>query len=461
MKILLVNPRWQKKKGNIWKEVSGVVIPHGLAIIAACLVKDNIDTKVLDVSALRLNTEDIVVFIKNEKFDYFGFTATTFVIEDSLKIAKVCKDTCSGSKIIFGGVHPTIFPEEVLNNEFVDYVVRGEGEESVVELLKNGPGSVKGISYKRNGKIIHNPARPLLENLDSIPLPAYQLFPMSAYHPAVGGYRQVPAISMITSRGCPGRCSFCYKDMFGTKIRMRSAESIVNEIFFLADNYGIREITFYDDTFTASKERTIGFCELLIQKRIHISWSCMSRVDFVNEKILKLMKKSGCHQICYGIESGDEQILRNINKPLLLKKSEEICRLTKSVGIALRTSFMLGNPGETEQSLKKTIDFAIKLKPDIVQFNITTPYPGSEMFNWAKENNYLKTFDWSNYDLSHMIMNLPSVSSDLVEKYYKLAYRKFYLRAGYILRRIVKALSWQEITINVKVFFRILRMLVN
>ena len=459
MKFLLINPYWKKKKGSIWNEVSGCVIPHGLAVIAACLEKAGAEVRVLDTSAQVMTPAQLKEAIGSLHYDYIGITATTFIINDALAIARVCRESVPSAKIVFGGVHPTIFPEEVLGSEFVDLVVRGEGEETVVDLMTKVPEEIQGLSYKKAGKISHNPPRPFVRDLDSLPLPAYHLFPMNKYYPALGGYRRLPAISMITSRGCPGQCTFCYKEMFGTKVRTRSPESLCAEIRSLRDKYGIKEIVFYDDTFTVYQDRVLALCDLLVKERLDISWSCMSRIDFVNERMLRAMKKAGCHQICYGIESGDEAVLNNIKKPLSLKRAEEVCAFTRSAGITLRLSFMLGNPGETESSMEKTIRLAIRLDPDIVQFNITTPYPGSAMFVWAKQLGYLNTFNWQDYDLSHMVMDLPTVDRATVEKYYSRAYKKFYLRPRFIFRRAAKTLNPSELLLNAKAFFRIAGMI--
>ncbi len=459
MKFLLINPYWKKKKGSIWNEVSGCVIPHGLAVIAACLEKAGVEVRVLDTSAEVLTPGQLKEFIASGNYDYIGITATTFIITDALAIARICRETSPEAKIIFGGVHPTIFPEEVLSNDFVDLVVRGEGEEAVTDLLSKKPEEIPGLSYKKDGKVFHNPVRPFVKDLDSLPMPAYHLFPVEKYHPALGGYRRLPSISMITSRGCPGQCTFCYKDMFGRTVRSRSPESLYAEILLLKKNYGIKEIVFYDDTFTVYKDRVLAFCELLIREKADISWSCMSRIDFINGEMLTAMKKAGCHQICYGVESGDETILKNIKKPLSFKRTEEVCALTRKAGMSLRLSFMLGNPGETEASMQKTIQLALRLDPDIVQFNITTPYPGSAMFDWAKEKGYLNTYNWQDYDLSHMVMDLPTVDRATVEKYYSMAYKKFYLRPRYILRRALKTLTPSELLLNGKALLRIASML--
>lgn len=460
MKVLLINPPVERKEGNIWKIVSSSMPPLGLAMVASCLEKGGGSVKILDLPAEGLRVDDISAFIKKEKFDYFGITATTLVINNALAIAKIIKSYYPEAIIVFGGVHASIYPEMVLAHEFVDYVIRGEGEVSFLDLLQGKrKAEIGGLSYKENGEMKHNPPAPLIADLDLLPYPAYHLLPMKKYHPALGGYKRLPAISMLTSRGCPGVCTFCYKKMFGSKTRFRSAQSLVAEIEYLIAHYGIREIVFYDDTFTVHKDNVKKFCELLIEKNINLSWSCMSRIDCTDEIVLQLMKQAGCHQICYGLESAEVQILKNIKKNISLQKAEKICQATKKAEITLRLAFMLGNPGESEETLNKTIDLALRLKPDLVQFNITTPYPGTEMFDWAKENKYLKTENWEDYDLSRAVMDLPGASGELVEKYYRLAYRRFYFRWGYIINKIWTSLNPKVWLLYLRAFTRLLRII--
>lgn len=451
--VILINPLWLKKKGNIWKKISSCVPPLGLAYAASFLEKHNIEVRIIDAQAEQMSLADIIQRIG--RFDplFIGITATTSIIDNGLEIARLCKNAFPKSKVIMGGVHPTVMAEEVLDNQSVDFIVRGEGELALLDLVQGRDvGSIGGVSYKLDGKIYHNDNRPVIENLDSLPFPAYHLLPMQKYYPAFGAYKRLPAISMVTSRGCPGKCTFCYGDMLGGHIRQRSAQNIIDEIKFLKAKYGIKEICFYDDTFTVFKDNFKQFCRLLIKDKIHISWSCFSRVDFVDEEMLRGMKEAGCHQIMYGIESADKEILKNINKRFSFEQANRVIDLTKKAKIDVRAAFMFGNPGETEETMRRTIHYAIKSSPDIVVFNITTPYPGTQMFKWAKERGYLRTLDWTKYDLATMVMELPTVDSRTVEKYYKNAYKKFYFRPTYIAKRILRMGSLVDLSMNLRFF---------
>ncbi len=453
--VILINPPWIKKEGNIWKKISSCMPPLGLACIASFLEKHNVKVVIVDAQAEQMSPQDIIQRIKKLSPLFVGITATTSIIDSAFEVAKSCREFLPEAKIIMGGVHPTVMTEQVLENPNIDLIVRGEGELAFLELVQGKDiKSIKGLSYKEGGKVHHNEKAAIIEDLDSLPFPAYHLLPMHEYHPALGGYKRLPAISMVTTRGCPGRCTFCYGSMLGGKLRHRSAENIIEEIKLLKAAYGIKEICFYDDTFTVFKNNVRQFCQLLIKEKLNLSWSCFSRVDSIDEEILRLLKKSGCHQIMYGIESADEQILKNINKRVSLEQANKVIAMTKKARIEVRAAFMFGNPGETEETMQSTVRYAIKSNPDVVVFNIATPYPGTEMFRWAKEKGYLKTFDWAKYDLATAVMELPTVSSATVEKYYKNAYKQFYFRPAYIIKRMFRIRSLLDLGTNFRFFLR-------
>lgn len=213
--------------------------------------------------------------------------------------------------------------EEILDSEYVDLVVRGEGEVTMGEVVAGKPlDMIHGISFRRNGKTITTPNRELVKDLDSLPMPAYHLLPMDKYRSAVGSYRRLPAMSLFATRGCPGRCTYCYRH-FGGKLRRRSDQNVLAEIKVLQETYGIREVTFYDDTFTAFRKTIVEFCETIIKEKIDITWSCFTRVDHIDEPLLFFMKNAGCHSVLFGVESADENILKNIKKQISLEQVKE------------------------------------------------------------------------------------------------------------------------------------------
>lgn len=440
MDTLLINPPWTRKGGNIWKSIASIMPPHGLAVIAACLREAGCHVKILDTHAMKVAMEDLENHLRKnykESPKFIGLTGSTLNISYTYETAQICREVYPNAKIVLGGVHATEKPEEAINHNFVDFVIRGEGEFAFVELVSGKKLSeINGLTYKENGRIIHNPERELIKDLDVLPMAAYDLLPIDRYFPAVGSYRNLPAISMVTSRGCPGKCTFCYQP-FGSLIRQRSPKKIFEEVQYLVKNYGIREICFYDDNFTTLKPRIREFCQMLIDNKVKITWSCFSRVDWADLNLLKIMKQAGCHQIMYGIESGDQQILDNIGKYTSPDKIRKAIQWTKESKIDVRAAFIFGNPGETEETMKKTIDFAIELDPEVAIFNVVVPNPGTKMYDWAVKNGILKTEEWKEYDLMKPVMTLANLSSEKVQEYYRLAYRKFYMRPSYVLKRIL------------------------
>lgn len=450
MRILLINPPWTIESKSIWAVIDSCAPSQGLLYIAGTLLENKHEVSIIDARAEHLGFEALRERLRALKDapDFIGLTATTRVINNALKCAEICREVCPSAKIIFGGIHSTLRPEEVLANSFVDYVVRDEGESAMNELVSGKPlQEILGLSYKVDGKFIHNDRRPFLENLDDLPLLPTHLVPMEKYRPSLGAYKRLPALNLVSARGCPGRCTYCYQN-FGPRIRFQSAKRLLEQIKALQKNHGIKEISFCDDTFTAARRNVMDFCQSIIDEKIDITWSCFSRVDCIDRDILKMLKQAGCHQIMYGVESADPQILLNINKRINLERVEEAVKMTKEAGINCRLAFMLGNPGETEETMEKTLRYAIKLDPDVAIFNIATPYPGTEMYNWAKREGYLKTEDWSKYNLSQAVMELPTVSSEKVEEYYKKAFRKFYFRPKYIFRRLYKISVYDANTIK-------------
>lgn len=456
MEILLINPYQTSRKGNIWTKIEGEMPPLGLAYIASFLKSKGFDSKIIDMNVEQGDAQTQVEKIPGNP-DIIGITSMTSAVMNAYEIAKFLKNKFPKAKIVFGGVHATVLPEDVLSREFVDFVIRGEGEYPFYRLIAGDDiKTIPNLSYRQNNNYIHNPSSILIENLDTLPFPAYYKLPVKKYIPTLGAYKRLPAISMIATRGCPGKCTFCFGSFLGEKIRMHSPDYLIEEIKYLQKNYGIKEILFYDDTFTTFRHKVREFCLKIIKQQIDISWVCFSRVDTIDEETLILMKKAGCHQIMYGIESGSEEILKNINKKIDKQKAKNAVKITKKVGIECRTTYMLGNPGETEETILQTVKFAIELDPDIALFNITTPFPGTAMFKWAKEHGYLISEDWSKYDLSNMLMELPTISRKKIQEYYKKVFKMFYLRPSYLIKRLLKLRSFNDIKIAFKALLAVI-----
>ena len=456
-KIVFINPPWKLKKDNVWSIIAAVIPPIGLAQLASYLEASGHEVKIIDMNAENMLLEDLDSYSFLD-YDFIGITATTSLINNAKKIVEYIRHLKrEDTPIILGGVHPTVMPEECLNIEGVDLVVRNEGEIALKEIVERKDYSqISNISYRdSNQKIIHNSIGDSVQNLDELPIPAYHLLPIEKYRPAVGAFKKLPGIGLITSRGCPGSCTFCY-NLFGKNLRVHSAKYVYDMIIYLMKNYHIKEFSFYDDTFTAHRKRVVDLCNLILTNDLQISWSCFARVDFINEEMLGLMKRAGCHQIMYGFESASEEILQNINKKADFSKSVRAVELTRKAGINIRAAFMLGNPGETKETLKQSLDYVLKMNPEYAVFNITTPYPGTEMYRWAKEEGNLLSEDWDHYDLANFVLRSPNLTPEEVKKQYKWMYRRFYLRPTFFLTKIKSIIikrQFQLLFLLCKVFY--------
>lgn len=444
MKICLINPPWVTKSNNIWTKIRGTLPPLGLLYLAAFLEREGVTADIIDCQAGLRSWEEVRSRLKQGRYDLYGITGTTSIISNSYRLAAMVKDCHPDAKVVMGGVHVTALPEEALGKSAVDFVIRGEGENALLELAKGAaPDAIAGLSYRAGGKIVHNGESCIMPDLDALPFPAFHKVNMKAYFPALNSYKRLPAINMMTTRGCPGRCTFC--NSASVPLRRRSAENIFGEMKMLSGKYGIKEISFYDDTFTVFHDNITKLCDMLIAGGVDLTWSCFARVDTVTLPLLKKMKAAGCHQVMFGIESASPEILKNIRKNVQLEKNREAVQMAKDAGITVRCTFMFGNPGETERTIDETIKYSLELDPDIALYNITTPYPGTEMFGWAKEAGYLLSENWDDYDLSEPVMRLPTISPEKLQLKYKEAFRAFYFRPRKIFKKIADMVTLKDV----------------
>ena len=462
MNFVFINPPREISRNNIWSIINSENPPLGIALLSAIWDAQGHTSQIIDAAVLRLTIPEIISRI-HPSADFVGITATTPEISRALAIAQKVRKTFPEMKIIMGGAHPTVFHQELVQGRYCDMVVRNEGEIPIVELAKGTPyDEIPNLTWRNSrDEMIVNPDSATYVDLDNLPFPAYHKLPMRLYHSAPGAAMQKPSIGMVTSRGCPGKCTFCFSEMFGSQVRFMSAAGIIRHIEHLQKNYGIREISFYDDTFTTSKKNVTELCQLILDKKIRITWSCFARVDTVTPELLLLMKKAGCHQIMYGFESSNENILSNINKRTNLKQFENALAWTKAAKINIRGAFMLGNPGETPNSMEETIQYAKSNGLQFAVFNITTPYPGTAMFKEFARNNSLLHQDWDLYNLAQPVLKLDTVSADVVQQFYYQSYRDFYLRPSFILRHILSLNTFARAGIATKVLFSITGLLLR
>jgi len=452
-KILLINPPQSAKYPQP---------PLGLAMIAAVLEESGYQIKILDLQALRFSEKVLPEMISQEKPDVVGITAFTPTINAAVRVAKKVKESDDNIMVVLGGPHGTVLPEETLRaSSEIDIVVCGEGEQTMLELVRvlegasqNGLKEISGITYRESSNVRSNPSGPLILDLDTLPFPAFHLLPLGKYrlHPPFG--RQSPVMPIITSRGCPYRCVFCSKSVFGKKYRSNSPGYVIDEIQLLTEKFGVKEIKFYDDVFTLDRKRVVSICTQLKEEGFDIPWTCETRVNLIDEKLLKIMKDSGCYMIEYGVESGNQEILSNLKKDITLEQVTEAFELTKEAGIETVAYFMIGSPGETLDTVKDTIEFAKKLDPDFVQFSITTPYPGTEFYEWMAKEGYL-TIEWDKYVYADLksadnpAFETKTLGREELKEWNKKAYASFYLRWGYLWKRMKKMTSLGKLKTNI------------
>jgi len=417
---------------------------------------------------LKLTTEETIRKIVDSGIKFVGITTMTPTIGSAIKIAKGIKKNDNSRFIFMGGAHVTALPEKTLEDvPEIDTVVIGEGEITtaiVIERIKNKKNlkNVLGIAYREDGKIVVNSLRPIIKNLDSLPIPAYHLLPINKYRPYPPHGKKLPYMAVMTSRGCPFRCTFCSKPVHGKIYRAKSSKAIIEEIKYIKERYGIKELLFYDDTFTLSRERIIKLCDEMIKNEINIPWSCETRVNLVDRELLSKMKSAGCYIISYGVESGNQEILNIIKKDISIEQVKNAFKITRDLGIIIVSYFMLGCPGDTEQTMKQTIEFAKELDANFTQFSICTPFPGTEIANFIKQEN----IDWNKFTyVSNRSEMIPFVLSkhltrEQLKKWYNKAYKEFYLRPTYLLKTILRTRSIDDIKVNIngiKMFLNILR----
>lgn len=459
--ILLINPPMTSnelyKRGA--KATASIIPPLGLASIAAVLEDEGHSVEIIDGIAENISFSEVVK--KAEDSEIIGITVLSAFFKRCAELIRAIKNVCN-VPIIVGGAHATALPESLLEVG-ADYVVMGEGELTIIELVdailtKSSPvENIKGISFMLGNRLVKTKRRQMIEDINSLPLPARHLLPMHKYKTSEARANRNPSHSMIVSRGCPGACSFCCKILFGRKIRCRSPENIVEEMFLLKDKYNAKEIAFLDDTFTADFDIVSSVCKLLIDRKLKIPWSCEARIDTVNREMLQMMKQGGCDFIAYGIESGSDSVLRSINKKITTKEIEHTIRITQEIGIPIRGYFMLGFVDETERQMMDTINFAIQLNVDVASFSLLIPFPGTvDYIRAIKEEGYfdpdffkkvlVPEFNFPDYP----IYSPKTVSPERLLNIHKKAYRKYYYRPKKILKELTSIRDFEGIKRIVK-----------
>ncbi len=463
MRILLVSP-----KSSVWN--SRKHIHMGLGYLAGALLAAGYE----DVTLFDAEVEDepLALHLARERYDIVGISSPTPLIYEAWEAAAQAKE--QGAFTILGGPHLTLMPGESMRRDEVDLVVRGEAEDTIVEIVRaigdtnlrvpesgnlglpDKPwGGIPGLTYRNlAGEIVHNPDRALRKDVEKIPWPAYHLFKIECYtnlQPLTDGLDpHARAYTLVTSRGCPYQCIYCSKPITGHTWRARSPEDVVAEWRYLVQEMAATEIGITDDVWNLKLDRAKEICRLLIAEGLtHVPWVTVHgmRVDHTDAELFQLMKQAGCKRVGFGVESGNQVVLDSIKKQQTMDDVRRAFREARGAGLQTMGFFIFGLPADTEETMEDTIRFALELDPDLANFMIAAPYPGTELWEIAQRDGRLFSLDWRDYAIhdEKARYELPGLPPDLVERKWHEAYRRFYLRPRRIWRRAVDPDTWRRL----------------
>ncbi len=428
--VLMVYPIWVDTGDGGWPQSSTLrrmLPPLGVLSIASVLEKAGFEVQVLDLHAEQLTPHQFRQLLRSLRPRFVGITVLSAHFLAANHIAKICKDEITDVRVFVGGVHAESAPEQMLRNPHIDAVGRGDGEKVMLELVRETPyPAIPGLSYRWNGRVRHNPVDAASTDLDDYPFPAYHLIDFDRYFPPMGSYRGLPAMNVLMTRGCPGKCTFC--NSADTELRSRSVAKMVDLIKVLRYEHGIRQLYFYDDTFTANPKTVRSFCEAMISERVDVSWTCYVRGDMFRDELAALMAQAGCHQVLIGVESGSSALMKAAGKPIKKERYIETVRTAHRHGIEVRGSFIIGHREETHETMEETLQFAQEMDLDFFQLSIMTPYPGTQLYREAKEAGWLLHEDYSRYGQNEVILKPAHLSPDEIVQFARRAYYRFYLR---------------------------------
>ena len=424
--------------------------PMGLAYVASVLQQTGCSVRLIDANVEKLDTDHVQRIIVQQNPVVVCVTVTTPLVPGALALVRAVREAMpSPPTFIAGGPHPTVAPEELLGPDGFDFAVRGEGECTIAELIEaldtGAPlEDIAGLAWRRDGEVVENAERELCEDLAELPYPDWSIFPLNRYSSLAR--RHEFCLPIMTSRGCPYTCTFCYKGVYGSRLRMREPEDVVDEWQFLVERYGAQEIAVIDDNFTMWPDRAIAICQLLTERGLDkVPWSTTNgiRVNHAEPEVLEWMKRAGCYRVYFGIESGVQRVLDTLEKRVTLEQVDQAVRAAKDAGLEVGGYFMLGNVGETAADMDATIDYALRLDLDMAQFTIATPYPGTEMYRQVCEGGELLIDSWEDLaTYGQLVFRMGEVTPELVAGKYRTALRWFYFRPRFILRQLRQAMTW-------------------
>ncbi len=469
-RILLVHPLGYRKEaaGQDISRMANIMPPLGLASIAAYLEREEITADIIDCYAMPDSDRLIENYVRDNRPAYIGLSCTTSSFHDGARIAGLAKKVEPGIKSVFGGVHVSALREKVLEDfPVVDLVVVGEGEQALADLINGSSNeqqsSIEGIIYRNgDGRIIFNGFRKKFLDLDTLPFPAYEKlagYP-EAYMLPIFNYPKAPNTSCISSRGCPYACSYCDRSVFRRSFRYNSAKYLYEHLRHLKERFGIRHINFYDDQFTFNRQRVEDFTTMMLDRPLGMTFNCAVRAEHIDLDLLRKMKKAGCWMISLGIETGDEDLLAQHRQNADLDMLADKIRMIKKAGIRTKGLLMMGLPGESELSIKKSMDYVFSLPIDDFNLAKFTPFPGSPIHENIHE---LGDFDenWEKMDCMTFQFIPRGMNRERLEelfiRYYKTHYMRPKVLLGYVAMLWKSPDSWRRFAANFFDFVRFAR----
>lgn len=417
VEVILANPPWKKgdnwgvRAGSRWPHIKNrgeeayLPFPFFLAYAAALLSQRGINVRLVDALAEKIENDSFIGLVNELKPKLLVAEVSTPSLENDLLLLKNINR--ADTKIAVCGLDFNIRqPKFLQENDFIDYVMFGEYEYTALDLFEHLDSrefkGIPGLIYRDNGRVRVNPDRPLINDLDQLPWPMREGLSMDKYIDAPGDLK-TPSVQMLASRGCPFGCIFCTWPQLiynSNRCRMRNPKKIVEEMEYLVKKDKFKSVYFDDDTFNISKTHILRICREIKDRALSVPWAAMARADLMDEELLHKMKEAGLYSVKYGVESSNQEALDKVGKQMDLKKAERMIRFTKSLGIKIHLSFAFGMPGETAETIDATIDYAIGLTPDTVQFSLLTPYPGTEYYRRLDAQGDIVSRDWSDYNAS-------------------------------------------------------------
>lgn len=435
MKVLFVHPygrNWFGAQKDI-STVFNLMPPLGIMSIAAFLGERGVEVEILDCYAHPAPFEETVSRIVRGAPDVVGFSCTTSSFLDGYRIAELLKERAPGIRTVFGGAHACSVGVGLLDTfPDIDYLVMGEGEQTFFELVAarfEGVEAIPGVGFRKEGKGTFSGVRELIPDLDTLPFPAYHQLPgfPRRYNLPLFSYPKAPNTSIISSRGCPYHCSYCDRSVFSRGFRSNSAAYIHEHMAYLHRDFGIRHVFFYDDLFTFDRPRVEELCRLLEKSRLPVTYNCIARLEHVDPELVALLKRSGCWQVNFGIESGDPQVLKKHRKFLELDEVSRKLRMVKESGMRVKGLFMIGLPGEGEEAIRRTIDYALRLPLDEINVTKFTPFPGAPIYRNIREEGEFNE-DWPAMNCMNFVFVPRGMTRERLEELYNELIRSFYRR---------------------------------